>query len=524
MIDTKLLRQKILDLAIRGKLVPQDPTDEPASELLKKIKAEKDALVKAGKIKKDKHESHIFKGDDNRYYEQIDGKTADITDEIPFDLPESWTWCRLREIGNILYGVSESTKANGCYKLLRITDIQNDSVNWQTVPFTDFSGDATTYFLRDGDIVFARTGATVGKSFLIESTPQNAIYASYLIRVRFIFATVAKFIKNFFGSSAYWEQIIAKSVGTGQPNVNGTSLSDLFLPIPPLAEQQRIVEQIETLLGYVDIIDTDAETLEKSITLAKQKILDLAIRGKLVSQDPADEPASELLKKIKAEKDALVKAGKIKKDKHESYIFKSDDNCYHENIAGKITDITDEIPFDLPDGWCWCRLKQVFSVVSARRVHKADWKSFGIPFYRAREIAKLSEFGSISNDLFISEEQYNAFKQSSGVPSQGDLMVTAVGTIGKVYVVKKHDVFYYKDASVVCFENYHSLNPYFYKSIFSSPFMLTQIYANSTGSTVDTITIEKAEQYLIPLPPLAEQKRIVSQVEKLFAVLETMLG
>ena len=218
---------------------------------------------------------------------------------------------------------------------MRITDIQNDSVNWQTVPFTDFSGDATTYFLRDGDIVFARTGATVGKSFLIESAPQNAIYASYLIRVRFIFATVAKFIKNFFGSSAYWEQIIAKSVGTGQPNANGTSLSDLFLPIPPLAEQQRIVEQIETLLGYVDIIDTDAETLEKSITLAKQKILELAIRGKLVPQDPADEPASELLKKIKAEKDVLVKAGKLNEDKHESFIFKSDDNFYYRKFNCK---------------------------------------------------------------------------------------------------------------------------------------------------------------------------------------------
>ena len=247
-----LAKQKILDLAIRGKLVPQDPTDEPASELLKKIKAEKEALVKAGKIKKDKHESFIFKGDDNCYYEQLDGKTTDITDEIPFGLPDNWAWCRLREIGNILYGVSESAKTNGCYKLLRITDIQNDSVNWQTVPFTDFSGNAATYFLRDGDIVFARTGATVGKSFLIESAPQNAIYASYLIRVRFIFATVAKFIKNFFGSSVYWEQIVAKSVGTGQPNVNGTSLSDLFLPIPPLAEQKRIVSQVEKLFAVLE--------------------------------------------------------------------------------------------------------------------------------------------------------------------------------------------------------------------------------------------------------------------------------
>ena len=247
-----LTKQKILDLAIRGKLVPQDPADEPASELLKKIKAEKEALVKAGKIKKDKHESFIFKGDDNCYYETMDGNTTNITDEIPFGLPDNWAWCRLREIGNILYGVSESAKTNGCYKLLRITDIQNDSVNWQTVPFTDFSGDAATYFLRDGDIVFARTGATVGKSFLIESAPQNAIYASYLIRVRFIFATVAKFIKNFFGSSVYWEQIVTKSVGTGQPNVNGTSLSDLFLPIPPLEEQKRIVSQVEKLFAVLE--------------------------------------------------------------------------------------------------------------------------------------------------------------------------------------------------------------------------------------------------------------------------------
>ena len=254
--------------------------------------------------------------------------------------------------------------------------------------------------------------------------------------------------------------------------------------------------------------------------LLRQKILDLAIRGKLVPQDPTDEPASELLKKIKAEKDALVKAGKIKKDKHESHIFKGDDNRYYEQIAGRIADITDEIPFDLPDNWIWCRLKQVFSVVSARRVHKADWKSSGIPFYRAREIAKLSETGSINNDLFISEEQYNAFKQSSGVPSKGDLMVTAVGTIGKVYVVREHDVFYYKDASVVCFENHHSLNPYFYKNIFSAPFVVTQIYANSTGSTVDTITIEKAEQYLIPLPPLAEQQRIVEQIKTLLGYVD----
>ena len=401
---------------------------------------------------------------------------------------------------------------------MRITDIQNDSVNWQTVPFTDFSGDATTYFLRDGDIVFARTGATVGKSFLIESAPQNAIYASYLIRVRFIFATVAKFIKNFFGSSAYWEQIIAKSVGTGQPNVNGTSLSDLFLPIPPLAEQQRIVEQIETLLGYVDIIDTDAETLEKSITLAKQKILDLAIRGKLVPQDPADEPASELLKKIKAEKDALVKAGKLKKDKHESFIFKSDDNCYHENIDGKVTDITDEIPFDLPVGWDWCRLSTISEFDLGKTLDRH--KNTGIYHRYLRSVNVL--WGNI--DLSdVKEMRFEDAELERYTVRKGDLLICEGGDVGRCAVWDKDFVFYYQNA-LHRVRFYQKCLPLFYQFVmmfFENTGLLKEI---SQGVTIKHLTKNTLNSMFFPLPPLAEQKRIVSQVEKLFSVLETMRG
>ncbi len=515
MLDTKLLRQKILDLAIRGKLVPQDPTDEPASELLKKIKAEKDALFKAGKIKKDKHESHIFKGDDNRYYETIDGKTADITDEIPFDLPAGWAWCRLGEIGNILYGVSESAKANGCYKLLRITDIQNDNVNWQSVPFTDFSGDATTYFLRDGDIVFARTGATVGKSFLIESAPKNAIYASYLIRVRFIFATVAKFIKNFFGSSAYWEQIIAKSVGTGQPNVNGTSLSELFLPIPPLSEQQRIVEQIETLLRYVDIIDTDAETLEKSITLAKQKILDLAIRGKLVPQDPADEPASELLKKIKAEKDTLVKAGKIKKDKHESYIFKSDDNCYYEQLNGKTVDITAEIPFELPESWCWCRLRSLGQIVGGgtpSTTNQMFWNG-SIPWLSPSDLTGYTDMYIAHGKKSITEEGIE--KSSAVLMPAGSVLYSSRAPIGYVVISKN---------LISTNQGFKSLVPAvagmseFYYFVLKA--RTSDIKQRATGTTFKEISGNDFGNTLVPLPPITEQKRIVQAIAQYNSILE----
>ena len=178
----------------------------------------------------------------------------------------------------------------------------------------------------------------------------------------------------------------------------------------------------------------------------KNSILQWAIQGKLVPQDPNDEPASVLLERIRAEKARLVKEGKIKKDKNESIIFRGDDNSYYEKFlaTGEVKCIDDEIPFEIPKGWCWVRLRHILNIGSARRVHEKDWRSSGIPFYRAREIGKLAEYGHVDNDLFIDQELYDEFSQS-GVPLSGDLMVTAVGTLGKVYVVHDNEVFYYKD-------------------------------------------------------------------------------
>ena len=524
MIDTRLLRQKILDLAIRGKLVPQDPADEPVSELLKKIKAEKEALIKAGKMKRDKHESFIFRGDDKRYYEQVDGKTTDITKEIPFDLPDGWAWCRVKEIGNILYGVSESAQRNGRYKLLRITDIQNDHVNWESVPYTNFTEDASAYFLQNGDIVFARTGATVGKSFLIESAPENAIYASYLIRVRFIFSSIAKFVKLFFGSSDYWNQVIAKSVGTGQPNVNGTSLSELLLPLPPLAEQKRIVAQIEGLLKCVDEVDRESETLEKSIALAKQKILDLAIQGKLVPQDPNDEPATELLKKIKAEKEALIKAGKMKRDKHESFIFRGDDNCYHENINGKITDPADEIPFDLPQGWVWTRLYNIAKLADGDWIESKDQAPEGIRLIQTGNIGECRFLPHDERARFISLETFSRLNCTEIFP--GDCLISRLPEpLGRACIVPFINERMITAVDCTITRPYASvLSAVYFMYFTASTTYIEYVKKNATGSTRKRISRANLDQTVIPLPPLAEQKRIVSQVEKLFAVLETMRG
>ena len=221
-------------------------------------------------------------------------------ENVPFEVPEGWVWTTVSDISkSILYGVSESAKSEGKYKLLRITDIQDNKVDWETVPFTDFDDNkVSSYILHNGDIVFARTGATVGKSYLIQGLSQKAIYASYLIRIQTFDLILPEYVKLFFESGYYWEQIELSSVGIGQPNVNGTILGYLNIPLPPFAEQKRIVIEIEQWLSLIDQIEQGKDDLHSVIKQTKSKILDLAIHGKLVPQDPNDEPAIELLKRI----------------------------------------------------------------------------------------------------------------------------------------------------------------------------------------------------------------------------------
>ena len=233
----------------------------------------------------------------------------------------------------------------------------------------------------------------------------------------------------------------------------------------------------------------------------RASILQQAVEGKLVPQIPEEGTAADLLESIRAEREALIKAGKIKKAKP----------------LPKITE--DEIPFEIPESWEWVRLGGIVNIVSARRVHQSDWKTEGVPFYRAREIVKLADFGFVDNELYISQELYDKYSEY-GVPKSGDLMVSGVGTLGKTYVVKDGDCFYYKDASVLCFENFGRVNPEYLKRIMESPYLLKLIYDKSAGTTVDTITIEKATSYLIPLPPLAEQKRIVAKLEELMPLID----
>ena len=247
------LKKSILQEAVQGKLVPQDPSDEPAEALLERIRAEKQRLIKEGKIKKDKHESVIFRRD-NSHYEKLDGVERCIDDELPFEIPESWAWVRWGEIAeSIQYGYNAPAKQEGRIRMVRISDIHENTVAWSSVPFCDIDdSDIPTYLLQANDILFARTGGTVGKSFLVSEVPCESIYAGYLIRTRYSSLLCPQYLKYFMESPLYWQQLKSGTTATAQPNCNGQTLAKMLLPLPPANEQLRIVDNLARTFTIIE--------------------------------------------------------------------------------------------------------------------------------------------------------------------------------------------------------------------------------------------------------------------------------
>ena len=247
------LKKSILQEAVQGKLVPQDPSDEPAEALLERIRAEKRRLIKEGKIKKDKHESVIFRRD-NSHYEKLDGMERCIDDELPFEIPESWAWVRWGAITeSIQYGYNAPAKQEGRIRMVRISDIHENTVAWSSVPFCDIDdSDIPTYLLQANDILFARTGGTVGKSFLVSEVPCESIYAGYLIRTRYSSLLCPQYLKYFMESPLYWQQLKSGTTATAQPNCNGQTLAKMLLPLPPANEQLRIVDNLARTFAIIE--------------------------------------------------------------------------------------------------------------------------------------------------------------------------------------------------------------------------------------------------------------------------------
>ena len=481
-MDTKKLRQKILDLAIHGKLVPQDPNDEPASVLLERIKAEKERLIKEGKIKKSKKST---KASDTPHYEQV-----------PFEVPGSWVWCTLGDLafykkgpfGSSLTKAMFVPKSNDTYKVYEQKNaIQKDNTLGSYFITKEKYDSLIGFAIQPYDIIVSCAG-TIGETYVLPQNSQEGIINQALMLIRLYSREIEQFYLLYF-DFILKEEAYKESKGTAIKNIPPFDvLKGFHIPLPPISEQQRILKEIEHWFSLIDIIERGKDDLQTTIKQAKSKILDLAIHGKLVPQDPNDEPASELLKRI--------------------------------NPKAEVTCDNGHYTFDVPSGWITTNLGSIFNVVSAKRILKSDWKHSGVPFYRAREIAKLSIYGLVDNELYISEEHYNSLKEKFPVPKASDIMISAVGTIGKCYIVKESDKFYYKDASVLCLCNDYQINAKYIYHIMRSEYMLKQMYDNSKGTTVDTITIEKAKQYILPLPPLAEQQRIVAKIEETFSIFD----
>ena len=505
MIDTKALRQKILDMAIKGKLVPQDPNDEPASVLLEHIRAEKQQLIKEGKIKKDKNDSVIFKGADNRYYEKVGSEVKDITDDLPFEIPDSWVWTRFSTLIQIISGVSYDKKdvATKGIRILRGGNINDLKVSL----FSDDVFLPETYYDPDKQIqiddvlIVASTGSkeVIGKAGYVIEPLVNTQIGAFLRIVRPILKWYAPYVKLIFATEYYREHIRHLSGGTNINNIKADYINALIISLPPYAEQIRIAERINSLFEQINIIEqsqTDTDTLYKEFI---KRTLTLAIQGKLVPQDPNDEPANVLLERIRAEKKA-----KLGKKYVDSYIYKSDDNCYYEKVKDSVKEISAEIPFDVPESWQWIRIDNLFQHNTGKALNSSNTKGILHPYITTSNVYWGHFCLDCVKEMPFTEDE---FSKCSIVP--GDLLVCEGGDVGRAAIWEK-DI-------PMCIQNHiHRLRAYypvctqFYYFAF---FVYKSIgLIGGKGIGIQGLSSGALGKLIFPLPPLAEQERIVKQV------------
>ena len=521
-MDTKALRQKILDLAIRGKLVPQDPNDEPASVLLERIRAEKQQMVKDGKLKaKDiKNDTVIFKGEDNLHYEKLpDGSVKCIEDEIPFELPQWWEWTFLSNIVCVLNGdrgqnyPAKNKLQNEGIPFVSASNIEDGVVSADgLLCLSDAQYNALgAGKLVSGDIVYCIRGS-LGKCGLF--TMEKGAIASSLVIVRSILDNthVRDYIFLYLNSAFADEEIKKYDNGSAQPNLAAKDFTHFLVPIPPQKEMQRINEQAQKALGYVKSIQNSKSELCDAIAMTKSKILDLAIRGKLVPQDPNDEPASVLLERIRAEKEELIKQGKIKRDKRESVIFKGEDNSYYLKI-GNLTETLDDWRIDdIPDSWGVCCLGEVCDYGNCTNVDTKD-----IPetawILDLEDIEK--DTGKVLQKLTLKERNSASTKHSF---HKGQVLYSKLRPyLNKVVLADDEG---YCTSEILPLDFNDMVYPKYARYYLMSPTFLK--YANycSYGVKMPRLGTNDGKKAILTVPPLQEQHRIVNAIETIFAKLD----
>lgn len=514
------LKNSILQLAVQGKLVPQDPADEPASILLERIREEKEQLIKDGKIKKEKNPSQIFRGEGDHFYERI-GKAEPICidDELPFEIPESWEWARLDSF-TILYN-GRAYKQNellnsGKYPVLRVGNLFTNK-QWF---YSDLELEAEKYC--DYEDLLYSWSASFGPHIWNGS---KVIYHYHIWKIEHSSYVDKKFL--YYLLLADTEQIKKSGHGLAMIHVTKSGMEKRIFPLPPLAEQQRIVAKIEELMPFVDRYDKLEKQLQALNTTfpdqLKKSILQYAIQGKLVHQDPTDEPASTLLERIRAEKEQLIKDGKIKREKNPSHIFRGEDGHFYERVGkNEPVCIDEELPFEIPETWEWVRFSE-FGIYKKGPFGSALTKSMFVPkgqdtikvYEQKNAIQKDATLGDyyITNDYFIS-------KMSGFEILPGDVIVSCAGTIGETFILPVDMEKGIINQALMRMRIFSPVYiPYF---LFVFDTLLKQnARSGSKGSAIKNIPPFKVlNNYLVPLPPLAEQQRIVEKLEQILSLCE----
>lgn len=518
-MNGKQLKNSILQWAIQGKLVPQDPNDEPASVLLDKIRQEKERLIKEKKIKRDKNASIIYRGEDNSYYEKIlaTGEVKCIDEEIPFEIPQGWEWTRIGNIFNHTSGKqqSSSNKSGGTpQKFITTSNLYWGYFVLDNVKVMNFTDEEIkNCSATKGDLLVCEGGAGYGRS-AIWNEDYDICLQNHIHRLRPCINGICEYVYYFI--YLLKESNNLASVGTAMPGLSANRLKGLLLPFPPLSEQKRIVAKLGEILPQVEKYNKVQSCLDElNIEIQdklKKSVLQEAIQGKLVQQIAEEGTAQELLEQIKEEKRKLVKEGKLKKSAlNDSVIFRGDDNKYWEKKENNVVCIDDEIPFVIPNSWNWCRLKDIGRTETGTTPSKSHPEYFGnyIPFLSPANILGskiISETQGLSNI---------GIEFGRVVPKNSILQVCIGGSIGKCAIVNKPATFN---------QQINSITPYlcnveFVHIVLQSEYFRLAIMDKATGTATPIINRGNWETLLFPLPPLKEQLRIIEKYKGVTSIM-----
>ncbi len=509
------LKNSILQMAVQGKLVPQDPNDEPASVLLERIRAEKEQLIKEKKIRKEKNPSIIFRGADNLPYEKV-GKNEPvcIADEVPFEIPDSWEWTRLGFVSSYAETKKKIKAQDAPPDLwqLDLEDIEKGGriLEHKTVGERKAVGDKT--FFEAGNVLYSKLRPYLLKVLV---APADGICTPEIVPFSLYGKILPEYIVAFLKSPYVDGVINAVTYGVKMPRVGTQTMTSLLLPLPPLNEQQRIVNKINEVMPVVAKYDTTyskvKELNETFPEALKRSILQWAVQGKLVPQDPTDEPAKALLERIREEKQQLIKKGKIKKDKHESIIFRRDNSHYEKRGSDEVC-IDEEIPFEIPTGWNWSRLGTCLDVRDGTH-DTPRYVAEGVPLVTSKNLSN----GKIdfTTAKLISREDSQVINQRSKVES-GDIMYAMIGSIGNPVLYQGNDEFSIKNMALFKRVSNGMDMEYVYWFL-----VLVQedMKKAASGGVQSFVSLGYLRNYLIPVPPIAEQKRICSTIGQIIPLL-----